>query len=155
MSAFLPETDSEDELPPGWEEKIHKGEVFYANHLTKATQWTHPRTGKRKIVSDALPFGWEKKVFPDGKEVFINHEEKKTTYLDPRLAYTKEIHDSRDPLRDFRQRFDSSSNALQIAHGQDLTNLVAIVTGCSPGGIGYETARTLARSGCTVVLGKL
>lgn len=48
----LPDSDSEDELPPGWEERVTTdGSVYYANHLTKNTQWTHPRTGKKKRVS--------------------------------------------------------------------------------------------------------
>lgn len=43
---FEPETDSEDELPPCWEERVTlEGQVFYANHETKSTQWQHPRTG--------------------------------------------------------------------------------------------------------------
>lgn len=47
----LPDSDSEDELPPGWEERVTTdGSVYYANHLTKNTQWTHPRTGKKKRV---------------------------------------------------------------------------------------------------------
>lgn len=47
----LPDTDSEDEMPPGWEERVTTdGSVYYANHLTKNTQWTHPRTGKKKKV---------------------------------------------------------------------------------------------------------
>ena len=153
MSSYLPETDSEDELPPGWSEKIQNGQVYYANHLNKTTQWTHPRTGKRKKVSDSLPFGWEKQTFPNGKEIFINHEEKKTSYLDPRLAFSKEItNENQDQaLQNFRQRFDSSSNALQILHGHDLSGYNAIVTGASPGGIGFEMARSLARSGCSVI----
>ena len=49
------ETDSEDELPPGWEERATlQGQVYYANHLNKSTQWIHPRTGKRKQVSGSL-----------------------------------------------------------------------------------------------------
>ena len=56
------ETDSEDELPPGWEERATlQGQVYYANHLNKSTQWIHPRTGKRKQVSGSLPFGWEQR----------------------------------------------------------------------------------------------
>lgn len=48
----LPDSDSEDELPPGWEERVTTdGSVYYANHLSKNTQWTHPRTGKKKRVS--------------------------------------------------------------------------------------------------------
>jgi len=154
MSALMPETDSEDELPPGWQEKATlEGEVYYANHLEKSTQWTHPRTGKRKEVSTSLPFGWERNKLPDGKIVYVNHDEQKTTYIDPRLAFAKEIHNNgKSNLENFRQRFDASSNALQVLHGQDLTKKVAIVTGSNHGGIGYEMARTLARSGCSVIL---
>ena len=152
MSSYLPETDSEDELPPGWSEKIQNRQVYYANHLNKTTQWTHPRTGKRKRVSDALPFGWEKQTL-GLKEIFVNHAEKKTSYLDPRLAFSKEItNENQDQaLENFRQRFDASSNALQILHGHDLSGYNAIVTGASPGGIGFEMARSLARSGCSVI----
>ncbi|GIX98595.1 uncharacterized protein CEXT_345121 [Caerostris extrusa] len=36
MASFLPDTDSEDELPPGWEERAAlDGKVYYANHVTK------------------------------------------------------------------------------------------------------------------------
>lgn len=52
MSAFLPDSDSEDELPPGWEERATEdGAVYYAHHVTRATQWKHPRTGKKKRVA--------------------------------------------------------------------------------------------------------
>ena len=45
MAAFLPETDSEDELPGEWEERATvDGSVYYANHGTSSTQWTHPRS---------------------------------------------------------------------------------------------------------------
>lgn len=122
--------------------------MYYANHLDKVTQWTHPRTGKRKKVSCSLPFGWERRRLPDGKILYVNHDEEKTSYIDPRLAFAKEIGASLD---NFRQRFDASSKALQVMHGQDLSRQVAIVTGANEGGIGYEIARTLARSGCTVI----
>ena len=147
-----PETDSEDELPPGWEERATiDGQVYYANHLVKSTQWTHPRTGKRKTVSGSLPFGWEQRHLPDNKILYVNHQEEKTSYVDPRLAFAKEIVDPGDGLKDFRQRFDASSNALQVLHGQDLSQKIAIVTGGNSG-IGFETARTLARAGCLVIL---
>jgi WW domain-containing oxidoreductase len=42
----LPETDSEDELPPGWEERVTvDGRVYYTDHSTKSTHWVHPKTG--------------------------------------------------------------------------------------------------------------
>jgi len=151
MASLMPETDSEDELPPEWEERATlEGEVYYANHFDKSTQWVHPRTGKRKEVSGSLPFGWERQRLPDGKILYVNHDEQKTTYIDPRLAFAKECNDDKG-IEDFRQRFDASSNALQVLHGQDLSGKTAIVTGASDGGIGYEMARTLARSGCTVI----
>ena len=119
------ETDSEDELPPGWEERATlQGQVYYANHLNKSTQWIHPRTGKRKQVSGSLPFGWELRRLPaDGKVVYVNHEEQKTTFIDPRLAFAKEIHEGHG-ADDFRQRFDASSTALQVIHGQDLSGKI-------------------------------
>lgn len=34
------ESDSEDELPPCWEERVTgDGNVYYLNHQTKSTQW--------------------------------------------------------------------------------------------------------------------
>ncbi|XP_044763756.1 WW domain-containing oxidoreductase isoform X2 [Coccinella septempunctata] len=117
----LPDTDSEDELPPGWEERVTvDGSVFYANHLQKATQWTHPRT---------------------------DHENKRTTYTDPRLAFAVE---EKENVNDYRQRFDAHTSALQILHGKDLNGKIAIVTGANTG-IGFETARSLLKHGCTVI----
>ncbi len=154
MAAFMPETDSEDELPPGWEERATlSGDVYYANHHSKSTQWTHPRTNKKKRVSGNLPFGWERKVLADNRVIYVDHENKKTTYTDPRLAFAQEVHDDgsvKSGLENFRQRFDASSKALQVLHGRDLIGRLAVVTGANCG-IGYEVARTLARSGCSVI----
>ncbi|KAL1500797.1 hypothetical protein ABEB36_006240 [Hypothenemus hampei] len=142
------EEDSEDDLPPGWEERVTvDGSVYYANHLTKNTQWTHPRTGRKKKVAGSLPFGWERVVSPSGKVVYVNHEDESTTFTDPRLAFAIE---EKEHIHDFRQRFDASSTALAILVGQDLSGKTAIITGANAG-IGFETARSLAKHGCSIV----
>ena len=143
------DSDSEDELPPGWEERVTtEGKVYYANHETQDTQWKHPVTGKKKLVKGELPYGWERKVKEDGTVYFADHVNHKTTYTDPRLAFAEEVKDT--PL-DFRQKFDGSSTALQILQGRDLSGRFVLITGANCG-IGFETARSLALHGATVVM---
>ena len=151
MAAFLPETDSEDELPGEWEERVTvDGSVYYANHANSSTQWTHPRTGKKKSVSANMPFGWERVIMEGNKVVYVDNINKRTTFTDPRLAFAKEIssgkHDS-----SFRQKHDASSTAQHVLHGRDLTGHVALVTGGNSG-VGYHTCRALAMQQCTVVM---
>ncbi|XP_055683892.1 WW domain-containing oxidoreductase [Lutzomyia longipalpis] len=149
--ALAPDTDSEDELPPAWEERAtNDGYVYYVNHHSKSTQWSHPRTGKIKKVAGELPMGWERKIEEaTGKVIFIDHNNKTTTYIDPRLAFA--VEEVAPSVSEIRQRFDGSSTALQILHGRDLSGKLAIITGCNVG-IGYETAKSLAFHGCTVIM---
>lgn len=71
------DSDSDDEMPPGWEERTtDDGRVFYAkwafdeiihkvvihtcSHTTRTTQWQHPRTGRTKRLVGELPAGWQR-----------------------------------------------------------------------------------------------
>lgn len=142
------DSDSEDELPPGWEEKsTEDGNVYFVNTCTNKTQWTHPRTGMKKIIPKELPFGWSKSLDGEGKTLYLHRETGNKTHVDPRLAFAKE---EKKHVNDFRQRFDASSTAFQVLHGVDLSGKYCLITGSNTG-IGYETAKSLARHGCNVL----
>ncbi|XP_053688379.1 WW domain-containing oxidoreductase-like [Sabethes cyaneus] len=150
MSVSAPEANPDNELPPAWEELATKdGFVYYVNHQDNATQLAHPCTGKIKRVSSELPEGWNKQVEEEtGKPLFVNEATQEKSYVDPRLASA--IEDDPQTIGQLRQRFNSTTSALEVLDGQDLTGKVAIVTGANTG-IGYETALSLALHGCEVI----
>ncbi|XP_066570153.1 WW domain-containing oxidoreductase [Amia ocellicauda] len=146
--AGLDDTDSEDELPPGWEERSTKdGWVYYANHEEMKTQWEHPKTGKRRRVAGDLPYGWEQETDDKGQIFYVDHINKRTTYFDPRLAFT--VEEVEKPNN--KQRYDGNTSALEILQGRDLSGKVIVVTGANSG-IGYETAKSFALHGAHVIL---
>ncbi|XP_055374291.1 transcriptional coactivator yorkie isoform X1 [Condylostylus longicornis] len=94
------------DLPEGWEQaRTPEGQIYYLNHNTKTTQWEDPRTQKihqpalaqisqssvgAKESSDTdlgpLPPGWEKAVTYSGETYFINHNNRTTSWFDPRIT---------------------------------------------------------------------
>ncbi len=98
-------------LPSGWSMKrAPNGRTFFIDHARKTTTWTDPRTGRpspsasggggrRKSSRSSasrvgkhenglgpLPAGWEERVHKDGRTFFIDHNNKRTTWEDPRLS---------------------------------------------------------------------
>ncbi|XP_068150607.1 WW domain-containing oxidoreductase [Drosophila tropicalis] len=147
----MPDSDSEDELPPGWEERAtDEGVVCYVNQQSKTSQWTHPRTGRSKRITGDLPLGWEKYYDEHSKRfMFHNKDTQQRTNVDPRLAFA--VEEPTQNIAQVRQRFDSCSTALQVLHGKDLHGRLALITGANCG-IGFETARSLALHGCEIIL---
>uniref|UniRef100_A0A8C9VXK0 Yes1 associated transcriptional regulator n=1 Tax=Scleropages formosus TaxID=113540 RepID=A0A8C9VXK0_SCLFO len=90
-------------LPPGWEmAKTSSGQRYFLNHLEQSTTWQDPRKtmlqmntspnssvsvqqGIMGTASGPLPEGWEQAVTTDGEIYYINHKNKTTSWLDPRL----------------------------------------------------------------------
>lgn len=61
---------------------------------------------------------------------FCSHINKRTTYLDPRLAFTVEDNPAKPPTR---QKYDGNTTAMEILQGRDLSGKVVIITGANSG----------------------
>ncbi|XP_054986915.1 transcriptional coactivator YAP1 isoform X3 [Sorex araneus] len=91
-------------LPTGWEmAKTPSGQRYFLNHIDQTTTWQDPRKAMLSqmnvtaptsppvqqsamhSVSGPLPDGWEQAVTQDGEIYYINHKNKTTSWLDPRL----------------------------------------------------------------------
>lgn len=100
-------------LPPGWEKaRTPDGQLYYLNHILQTTTWIDPRktmspslqlqlqqqnpqqntqppTQHSPNVSlnnlGPLPPGWEQAYTQEGEMYFINHMERTTSWMDPRL----------------------------------------------------------------------
>ena len=59
-----------------------------------------------------------------------SHINKRTTYLDPRLAFTVDDNPTKPTTR---QRYDGSTTAMEILQGRDFTGKVVLVTGANSG----------------------
>ncbi|XP_053166386.1 transcriptional coactivator YAP1 isoform X9 [Hemicordylus capensis] len=109
-------------LPPGWEmAKTPTGQRYFLNHIDQTTTWQDPRKAllsqmnvtaptsppvQPNIMNSAtgpLPDGWEQAMTQDGEIYYINHKNKTTSWLDPRL----------DPRFAMNQRISQSAPVKQ------------------------------------------
>ncbi|XP_048200003.1 transcriptional coactivator YAP1 isoform X3 [Perognathus longimembris pacificus] len=109
-------------LPPGWEmAKTPSGQRYFLNHLDQTTTWHDPRKAlfsqmnvaapsspsvQQSLMSSAsgpLPDGWEQATTQDGEVYYINHKDKTTSWLDPRI----------DPRFAMNQRISQSAPVKQ------------------------------------------
>lgn len=93
-------------LPPGWEmAKTASGQRYFLNHIEQTTTWQDPRKALLQMnqpapastvpvqqqqnlmnpASGPLPDGWEQALTSEGEIYYINHKNKTTSWLDPRL----------------------------------------------------------------------
>ncbi|XP_049745421.1 transcriptional coactivator YAP1 isoform X3 [Elephas maximus indicus] len=91
-------------LPAGWEmAKTSSGQRYFLNHIDQTTTWQDPRKAmlsqmnvtaptsppvQQNMINSAsgpLPDGWEQAMTQDGEIYYINHKNKTTSWLDPRL----------------------------------------------------------------------
>ncbi|KAK9521183.1 transcriptional coactivator YAP1 isoform X2 [Anarhichas minor] len=92
-------------LPPGWEmAKTPSGQRYFLNHIDQTTTWQDPRKAllqmnqapppssvpvqQQNIMNPAsgpLPEAWEQAITSEGEIYYINHKNKTTSWLDPRL----------------------------------------------------------------------
>ncbi|XP_023367125.1 transcriptional coactivator YAP1 isoform X5 [Otolemur garnettii] len=91
-------------LPAGWEmAKTSSGQRYFLNHIDQTTTWQDPRKAmlsqmnvtaptsppvQQSMMNSAsgpLPDGWEQAMTQDGEIYYINHKNKTTSWLDPRL----------------------------------------------------------------------
>ncbi|XP_072259034.1 transcriptional coactivator YAP1 isoform X1 [Pyxicephalus adspersus] len=90
-------------LPPGWEmAKTPSGQRYFLNHIEQTTTWQDPRKAMLSQMNvtaptspavqpnlmnptGPLPDGWEQAITPEGEIYYINHKNKTTSWLDPRL----------------------------------------------------------------------
>ncbi|XP_027705318.1 transcriptional coactivator YAP1 isoform X4 [Vombatus ursinus] len=109
-------------LPAGWEmAKTSSGQRYFLNHIDQTTTWQDPRKAmlsqmnvtaptsppvQQNIMNSAsgpLPDGWEQAMTQDGEIYYINHKNKTTSWLDPRL----------DPRFAMNQRISQSAPVKQ------------------------------------------
>ena len=88
-------------LPPGWEARQDNfGREYYVNHNNRTTSWNDPRIDPERVKrlkaereslkreslkSTPLPDGWEMRHTPDGTPYFVDHNRRRTTWVDPRV----------------------------------------------------------------------
>ncbi|KAG5442953.1 WW domain-containing oxidoreductase [Clonorchis sinensis] len=139
------ESDSEDELLPGWQQLVGpEGRVLFYNSRTGLSSLFHPVSRRQKRVTNTLPPGWNNSTDQAGRPIFTHETTGRVSYVDPRLLSTV-TEGSRTT-----SRFDQFSTVDDVLRNKDLRGRVILVTeaGC---GMGRMIATSLTSYGAAVV----
>ncbi|XP_047139464.1 E3 ubiquitin-protein ligase NEDD4 isoform X1 [Hydra vulgaris] len=123
LEETLPEAScsSNTDLPPGWEERKNiQGRNLYIDHNTRKTTWTKPNPNvtlndqneqsqgaenSERLHPDVpsqaespLPPGWAMQLAPNNRVFFINHNQRITSWSDPRTNIENNINKDQEPL---------------------------------------------------------
>ncbi|XP_064394863.1 WW domain-containing oxidoreductase-like [Halichondria panicea] len=139
-----------------WEVRVAEdNRVYFVNHESKTTQWSHPTNGYHYRVSPGLPYGWQKYRDDDNSLVYVDHFGQIRSHVDPRL-FSKVVDDfpKRFGIQDYRSirnSFSSLVRADKVLKDVDLSDKVVMITGGNSG-IGYRTALAMVKSGAHVII---
>ena len=98
----------EKSLPWGWKTSVSEesGKRYYIDHNTRTTTWNHPSHKTKSTDSastksaddpssdDGLPLGWELRENPNGRNYYVDHITRTTSWVRP----LKNLHETTRPL---------------------------------------------------------
>lgn len=119
--------ESEIPLPDGWVQRIAPtGRTFFINFRNNKTTFKDPRTGEETPIPNGseeehqrislstqisdnlgpLPDGWEERLAEDGRIFFIDHENKITSWEDPRFLNPTRAGRKTEYFRDYKYKYE-------------------------------------------------
>ena len=105
-------------LPPGWSKRTSPGgRLYFLDHTTNTTTWIDPRNGEPSVISGenyendqtfrSLPIGWEERITKDGSVFYVDHKNKITSCLYPRISPSSEQDKVLQLSRNYKQKYAS------------------------------------------------
>ncbi|KAL7065460.1 hypothetical protein AAHC03_05116 [Spirometra sp. Aus1] len=147
------DSDSDDALPPEWQIKVceHTDRVIFINCFNEEIRTRHPIDDYERILSP-FPEGWLRIQSSMHNTLFVNYEQGKQSYVDPRLALP--LKKKRRPGRSRNKRavrFDNLSTATDVLTDCNLSSKFVVILGGSKG-LGSTVVKEVAAKKEAVVV---